>query len=443
MDAVNVASVYLNGANSSDLFKTIFGMSLMPNTQDDEGNFFSRHGLIGMTTMDRESMHPIQKLQDINSAQGKKFRCYLGGFLVGEPDIGRKTASDNAQTLQRSYFDFETVAVYGRAMEIPDNVPNKQTAIPIIQNYSRALREWWGNLSEELIITMGLCSMRGQADNYEALTTLQGAGNDTATASASGLTETMAELAKVNPLFPPQIQFTAWHDKLNFTSAINPSAATADGGKIKFSDIRAIQTFLAEQNRKLRGVRLEPGRMGATMQDGEKSPSRGWTWLINPAVRRSLLDNLTAGEYADIALKQVQATGKSRSITDGEVDRLYGFDFITYRKMPRYFGGASGDVPISRTMILGKQACVFGVRSHSIPANLRAGFNERMLQMSNWGMPVRTWVHQENKGRYGTLQSEAHIGISAMYWKNVDGSRIDTGRIAYDCTVQSSYNDIV
>lgn len=444
MPAVSVSDTYFGDNNPFS--RTVFDMSLMPNRQDDEGNFFGMMGMIGMTDSEAETEYPIHKIQKVSNEQAKRFRSYLTGFLSGEPDIGDGVASDTAQGLDRKYFDFSTVAVYSISLDIPDDQINREQAVPIVQDYSKAYRQYWGNMVEEFLMTVGLAGMRGQSNNYEVMTELQLDSANAATGQASALTRTMQGLSVANPIHPAQLQFASWHSTLNSTNPLNPAGATSSD-VISFTDIRAIRTYLQEQNRALRGVALQPGRMSVNAikkdnSNAKMSDSRGWIWLVTPAVKRSLYDATGSGTMAEYQLALVQSEGHKTGIEDYGIGKLFGMNFIEYRKVPRYLGGASNNVPITRTIIMGRQAACFGVRSRSIPRSLTARFNQEMKRLGDWGVPVSTWVTPVNKGRKAQLHGQANLGVSALHWTGRDGVRIDKGRMTYDCATSTVYDNV-
>lgn len=446
MPAVSISETFL--IPNSPFSKTVFEMSLMPNTQEDEGNWFSKMGLIGMTKNGQNTSHPIQKILKVGEQQGKEFRSYLAGYLVGDPDVGDGVASETSQSLGRRFFDFTTVAVYSVSLDVPDDQLNREQAVPIIQDYSRAYREYWGNLVEEFTMTIGLASMRGQSDNYEVMEALQDDSENAAQAVKESFTKTMRGLAEANPIYPPQLQFASWHTSLNPSNPLNPSGASADD-VMTFSDMRAISTWLKEQNRRLRGVAMQPGTMSLkSLKSGNSNAKNAkmndWIWMIPPSVKRALYDATGSDTMSEYQLALVQSEGHNTGIEDFSIGKLFDMLFVEYRKVPRYFGGTNKDVPIARTMILGRQACCFGVRTRSIPPELTARFNQRSRRFGSWGVPVKTWVKDVNEGRRAKLHGQANMGISALYWTDPrDGVRVDKGRIAYDCAVPVSFNSII
>lgn len=437
---MSIADVYLTADNPN--VKTVFGATLIPNEQTDEGMFFTRHGLVGMTRDGQPSDAAIQRIQKISTQQGKTFRSYLAGFMTGEPDVGANQLADReGQAIPRSHFDIETVAVYSPPLEIPESSDNQEMSIPITVNYHRQLRNWWGCLIEELLITI-LAGMRGAAENMSALVTPQAAGNGTAQAAEANFTKTMASFHAVNPITAPTRAFCAWHDQLNPSASINPSAATTSD-TMAFNDISAIVTYCEERNQQLDGFPFRKANIGSS--DGM---TKEWVWLVPPSVKRSLIASNLAGSgdamtFATHQLALAEAGRKKTAFDTNKIGKFYDALFLEYRKLPRYWGGASSDVAIARTLLLAEQAALYGFRSYSIPSNLVGRFDKYERMMSQLGVPVKSWVTPENKGRKFELHSQANIGISKLYWKNLQGIETDKGLASYDCAVPTLGSGVV
>ena len=446
MPVLNVSTAY----GGSEFIRDLYDLGLHPNNQEDEGMFFSRNGMVGMTTSGKSTSYPIQRVQRIEREQGKNLRCFMSSYVTGEPDVGYdKPASDNAQTLDRSYFDFKTVAIYGVALEIPEDQINREQAIPISTDYQKAQRKYWANLAEEALLFIGLCGIRGQAKNCEVFVNTQANAADAAAGKTSAMSEAVLGLHGANPIYPPQVQFAAWHAALNSGNALNVAGATA-GGKASVSQVRAIRTWFSEQNRALRGgVSMEPGMFNVSRaKNGNKgnknSTATDWIWMIPPAVLRGLLDETGDDTYARYQLAQVEGGAVHDTSWDNfEMSRLFGITTLVYRKMPRYLAGAGKNVPVARTMFLGRQAAVIGWRAYSIPEEYSARFKHMTKGVSDWGISIRTWVQPVNQGRKATLQSQGNIGVSPMYWTTSNGTRIDKGRVAYDCAVPTIIDSTV
>ena len=446
MPVLTVSAAY--GGN--DFIRSLYDLSLVPNNQDDEGMFFSRNGMIGMTRSGKSTPYPIQRVQRIQREQGKELRCFMSGYVTGEPDVGAdEPASNNAQTLDRSYFDFKTVAVYGVALEISEDQVNREQAIPIHTDYQKAQRKYWANLAEEALLFLGICGMRGQAKNCEVFVNTQDSAADAVAGNTAAFSPAVLGLHNANKIYKPQVQFAAWHAKLNSSNELNIAGATAEG-KASVAHMRAIRTWFSEQNRALRGgVAMEPGMFNVRLAKADNkgnmnSKATDWIWMIPPAVFRGLLDDTSEQSYASyqIALAEGQG-GRNTSWDNFEMARLFGITTLIYRKMPRYLAGAAGDVPVARTMFLGRQAAVIGWRAFSIPEEYTARFKHLAKSVSDWGISTRTWVQPVNQGRKATLQSQANIGVSPMYWTNSGGKRIDKGRVAYDCAVPTMIDTVV
>jgi hypothetical protein len=333
-------------------------------------------------------------------------------------------------------------------LDVPVNDENRVLSVPILAGYMRSLRDWWSNFTEESITIFGVTGMRGEGDNYETYTTKTSDGNAELQGQAGGQSSIMKEMAKTNPLYVPTYHFDTWSTELNPAATSNPSLATSDD-TLGMTDIETIMTILQSQHRMKDGFTMKPGdirlkaeyNVGSEKTGYQNTKRSDWTWIIPPSVKHDLIRITGTSTFAQYQTDLVQAVGRSTVYDNHYIGRIFGCNFLEWAKMPAANCGSGDDVPVARTVILGRQAVCIATTRQTIRGRFLARFNQRS---ANWGgsfpLSVRLWTVQVKQGEKALIRSESSIGIVPLSWKNPAESgepRRDRGRIAVDVATSS------
>ncbi len=450
-DAVTINPTFIVDRNS-DLNRIAYSQMLRMNDQEKH-NFWTRTGQVTRTGMDGQVETPIQHIENTDE-RATLFRCYIGGVYRGTPTVGADTpAGDDAQTIPMSIFEFQTVDMYAPSLAVPDSHKERRVSISIFGNYASQMRQFWAGTMENLI-TIYLCGMRGIGDNFAQVNELQpGTGAETGTKSS--FTQFMTDLSKYNEITAPRRQFATWHTSFAAGQTLNASNAVAvpesgtNAGALDFTYINAMRAYLDTRSVDRDGIKFEKPyvRFGENMGNRRQE----WPWIITPEIAREVRDLVGASGVVEWQNYQSSRTEggmtSSSGFDNGMIGRIYGISFLEFDKLPRYLGGASSDVPIARTLILGQQALCYGYRNKEIPQQYQARFNRMRRRGEYYGTAFETWITPTNLGRSSAIQNKMEAGLKVVAYvvpetvHLASPTTIDKGRMAVDVPYRNLNGD--
>lgn len=409
-------------------------------------NFFTRHGMVTKTLMDRSVQTPIQQVEDFEGGRRiDTMRTFIADILRGTPQVSAdEPAPTDRRTIPQTEFEFKTIDMYGPVLDIPDSHREFSMTISIHGNYATQLREWWQAVVENLI-WIYLTGMRGQGDNWRAIDAVQEThATNVSTSNTDTFTNFMKKVHAINPITKPEKQMATWHNpvvKLGQTLSAN-TATVAAANNITFSLCNALSTWLETRSVERMGIGFDK----ALIKNLPKGPSNEHAWVIAPEVGRRIRDQFSnqsgsaaAVEWGNFQQAKAEGGAKPSAFETGWIGSVYGLKFVTADALPRYLGGASNTVPIARTLILGRSALVFGFRTQEMKNSLLARFHHRGKALGKYGAPYHCWITDVNEGRKSALQSKCDFGVKKVTYKNFDtaNTEVDKGVLAIDVPYDS------
>lgn len=432
------------GKNTDNFLHHLFGKRLLPNEQDPK-NFFTRHGLVTKSRSDQMVQTPVQLVTDFENERGDDLRVATIGMFRSTPDVGADTpAPTNPQAIPQSTFKFKIVDCYSKSLAIPTQQQEYRVSISTYATYMSQLQAYWQGSIENTLLIYG-AGIRGVGDNWGQINVTQsGTGVDMAKGDVSTFNNYMAKMNEYNPITAPRRNMASWHsDTATLDTPLGPSGALAAGEQtFTLSFINKVATILGLLSTDRVGIKWEKPdvRYGENMENKiQRCP-----WIISPEIAELIRNQISkedasmggAGpQWGDVALASI-AGGKTSSggFFDGQIGHIYGFSFIEWDRLPRYFGGAAGDVPVVRTLILGKQSLCYGFRTRQIPSRFQDRMHSMMKMVGPYGGSFQTWIEGINHGRKSSLESTLTFGVSKIHFPvPEDPTRIiDKGVVAVD-----------
>lgn len=431
---------YGNTFNLADspLSRFVYARMLRQEWDTAEDMFFSAHGWVGRAGKDSMIDEPIHLTTEPRDVRGHEFQIACNWFVTGEPEVGANAvARDDAQAVPQLTFTFKTTVLYGIKLDIPHPHTDMQFAISTTGTYLKQQAQHWASIVGELL-TIYFCGMRGQSDTYYAFEKQTGTQANIVTGSMSTMSEALRLLHAVNPITSPQRVHTSWASNFNVNASVSPSSAAA-GDVLSFEDFNLICVYLDSRTIKREGVNLrQPNTRLRGQMQGDMTRvvqnRKGWVMAVLPEHLGDLRAGAGESLWGKVQLNASGAVGFRSGYGDGNVGEIFGMNLASYNKLPRYWGGSAGDVPIGRCMIPGSQALTIAVMNHELPARYRTYVNPMMRNLSQLSVPVLSTVQGRNNNRAGYVETRGQLGFSKTTVTRPDNQqKVDMGVMCFDC----------
>lgn len=428
---------------SSPLAKLIYGRMLRQEYDTNEDMFFSRHGWVERAGKDSMTDAPIHMTTEPNYERGAEFQIVVNWYITGEPQVGANAiARSDARGVPQIEFTFRTTVLYGVPLELPEEHTDRLFTISLTGTYTRQHSQYWSSVMAEWL-TVYFTGMRGESETFYIFNKQQGSAANITSAQKASFSESLQALHEVNPISPPQRLHTSWKSNFDVGSAVSPTSATSND-VLKFEDFNLLCVYLDSRTIRREGFAFNmPRTRFRGPREGDMTRGAqyrtGWSMVVLPEVIGDLRKHSSASLWSNHQGDLAGGVGFRQGLNDGNVGEFYGITLLTYNKLPRYWGGSAGDVPIVRCMIPGAQALTMGVRYARLKKEYEIQMNPRMRSLSQLGVPVKAYVVGKNDDRVGELHSKMKAGIAKTRFKRPDtGKMVDKGVFCMDVAYSSA-----
>lgn len=413
---------------------------VMPN-EDSTNGFFTKHGMVSQTDVLEDSSAPIQMVRGLEDG-GKRMSLYLEGFLSGEPALVDKQgfappAEASQRTIPQTEFYFETTEFYAPSLFHPTLKQENDVATSIIPSYYNKLTQYWSDLADEMLVIYA-SGFRGEGQSNKVFGRQRATGNQNAQSLVSGFTETMKKMNDVNEIKGPTRLFSGADAVFAPNNAINANnfSGTDASQRLTWTKLANLQAYRDNQKQGIADWELKPGtfRVKPTEKNGEAKMDTTWSLVVSPEIARDVMLATGTQSWYEHQLAAAAARGYNTGLSNGIVGLYADTLILKYHALSKYLGGAAGDVPVARCLMMGAQSLVFGYQGKMLPEKyLPRGFGKMRETIMNYGLPVETWVGTDNRGRNSGIESCANLGFKKVQFEGPNyGGMHDKGMIAID-----------
>ena len=286
----------------------------------------------------------IQRKTELESGPGDRVSFDLAVQLRGQPTFGDARLEGREEN-QKFFTDEVAVDQIRHAVSAGGRMTRKRTAHDLRATGKARLGDYFAKLHDELIF-MYLSGTRGVNQDYTLPTTFTGfAGNafqapDAAHHMFGGSATSVATITANDKMSRNLIERAKV--KADMMQALDPSAAN-----------------------------MVPVNIGA---------EKHYVMLMSEFQAYDLRQEIGNAGWLDVQKAAAAAEGKANPIFRGGLGMINGVVLHSHRNVIRHLGGAGGNVPISRALLLGRQAAAIAYGSKG---GLRYDWKEELKDYDN------------------------------------------------------------